>query len=100
MTFLFIYDIESSKAGNKRRLRLVKKALRAGLIRIQKSVFMGRLEAETAHKLMRYAKNSLNPETDQAVLMPLCREDLKRMQSAGNPLALKEALGQKKWVVI
>ncbi|GEM_PF-3412076 len=59
------YDVESSKARN----TLIKELKKLGLVRVQKSVFWGRLLPAERRNIGLIFKSLLDKETDQAFIV-------------------------------
>ncbi len=83
MNVWVIYDIESTKAGNKRRAKIAKTMEQMGLYRVQKSVFSGNLAKNRLDELTLFAKNLINPTKDSVYLFPLCEADFKGVRTLG-----------------
>ncbi|GBC60646.1 CRISPR-associated endonuclease Cas2 [Desulfonema ishimotonii] len=74
-----IYDI----AENKPRTKVAKECKKAGLIRVQKSVFLGKLEWNRFDELGEKCRSLINEETDSLYLFPFSQEDFRRVQVLG-----------------
>jgi CRISPR-associated protein Cas2 len=74
-----IYDI----AENKPRSKVAKACKQAGLIRVQKSVFLGRLESSRFDELGEICRDLIDEETDSVYLFPFCQEDFRRIKVLG-----------------
>lgn len=75
----FIYDISEDKP---RRL-ISDKAIELGLIRVQKSVFVGNITSSTADELLLFSRIQMCPDTDSVYLLPMCQEDFKKVELLG-----------------
>jgi CRISPR-associated protein Cas2 len=89
-----VYDISKDKA----RTRVAKKCKQFGLYRVQKSVFLGRLESSRFDELSEVCKDLINEDTDSVYLFPFCQEDFRRISVLGqgfdNKLVNDEILAQ------
>ncbi|GAB6094233.1 hypothetical protein JCM14469_04850 [Desulfatiferula olefinivorans] len=74
-----IYDI----ANDKSRTKVAKECKRAGLIRVQKSVFLGRLEATRFDELHVMFDDLIDPKKDKVYLFPFCQDDFKQVKVLG-----------------
>jgi CRISPR-associated protein Cas2 len=50
---------------------------KAGLIRVQKSVFLGRLESNRFDELSEKCRDLIDEERDSVYLFPFCQEDFR-----------------------
>ncbi|MCA9192766.1 MAG: CRISPR-associated endonuclease Cas2 [Planctomycetales bacterium] len=73
-----IYDVSS----NSIRKKLSDRLLDAGLIRVQKSVFLGNLDNNRIDELALYAADTLE-EDDQFYVIPIHRDDLNAARIIG-----------------
>jgi len=74
-----IYDIVKNKTRNK----VAKACKEAGLIRVQKSVFLGRIESNRFDELSEICHDLINEEEDSVYLFPFCQEDFRRVKVLG-----------------
>ncbi len=74
-----IYDITDDKT----RTKIAKECKKAGLIRVQKSVFLGRLEYSRFDELGEKCLDLMNEDTDSLYLFPFCQEDFARIKVLG-----------------
>jgi len=74
-----IYDI----VDDKMRSRVAKTLKKAGLIRVQKSVFLGKLESNRFDELGEQCLNLIDEAKDSVYLFPFCQEDFRRIQVLG-----------------
>jgi len=74
-----VYDI----ADDKIRTRVAKACKKIGLIRVQKSVFLGKLEWNRFDELGEICRDLIDPETDSVYLFPFCQDDFRRIQVLG-----------------
>lgn len=74
-----IYDI----VDNKNRNKVAKACKKAGLIRVQKSVFLGRLESNRFDELGEQCRALINEDEDSVYLFPFCQEDFRRIKVLG-----------------
>jgi len=74
-----MYDITKNKPRNKVS-RLCKKF---GLIRVQKSIFLGKLDTNRFDELAEHFHDLIDDDTDSVYLFPFCQEDFRRIQVLG-----------------
>jgi len=74
-----VYDI----VENKTRTKVAKVCKKAGLIRVQKSVFLGRLEWNRFDELGEQCRSIINEDTDSLYVFPFCQEDFRRIKVLG-----------------
>ena len=74
-----IYDITEDKQRN----RVAKYCKQAGLIRVQKSVFLGSLERSRFDELSERCKEEIDEDTDSLYLFPFCEDDFKKIKVHG-----------------
>lgn len=74
-----MYDI----ADNKYRNRVAKKLKKYGLTRVQKSIFLGKLDLNRFNELCEICQDEIDEETDSVYLFPFCQEDFRRIQVLG-----------------
>lgn len=73
------YDI----SDHKQRRRVAKLCERAGLQRIQKSNFLGKLKAKRARKLEKEVQQHIEPANDKLYCLTLDRPTFRRMRRYG-----------------
>lgn len=78
-----IYDIESSKAGDRRRRGIIKQIEKFGLIRVQKSVFLGTLEPNKIEELEIFSRDLIDEKTDSVYIFPVCKTDFDNVKIIG-----------------
>ncbi len=78
LTFV-VYDISK----NRTRTKIAKRCLDFGLYRVQKSVFLGDIEANRVEEIVLASKELMNEETDSVYVFPLCREDFDKVRIVG-----------------
>lgn len=92
MLVYIVYDIESTKPGNRRRRRIVKKLEEMGLYRVQESVFIGNInkndEDEIAVYCEKLIKESLKKEErdaleDKIYIFPVSKDDFNNVKMIG-----------------
>jgi CRISPR-associated protein Cas2 len=66
-----MYDIVKDKARNK----VVKCCERAGIYRVQYSVWLGEMNKTQIKELSSMIEDLLNPDQDKVYIFPMCRED-------------------------
>lgn len=74
-----VYDISS----NKIRTKVAKECKKAGLYRVQKSIFLGRLEWNRFDELGEKCLDLINEATDSVYLFPFCQEDFRKIAILG-----------------
>lgn len=74
-----IYDI----VENKTRTRVAKECKKYGLIRVQKSVFLGKIKTSRFDELGEKCLNLIDEDVDSVYLFPFCQEDFRRVQVLG-----------------
>lgn len=74
-----VYDIAEDKVRN----RVAKKCKQFGLQRVQKSVFLGRLESSRFDELGEVCRELIDEENDSVYLFPFCQEDFRRVNVLG-----------------
>ena len=75
-----IYDITEDKT----RTNVAKLCKNSGLIRVQKSVFLGNIEINTMDEILLECEEKIDTETDSIYIFPMCDEDFKKVKTAGN----------------
>ena len=73
MLVWLIYDISNNKA----RTKIVKLALKYGLYRVQKSVFLGTVKENHLDEIVLQSENLINTETDSLYVFPMCKKDFQ-----------------------
>lgn len=74
-----MYDI----ASNKTRGRVAKQCKKYGLTRVQKSIFLGKLDINRFDELAAMCQDEIDEETDSVYLFPFCQDDFRRIQVLG-----------------
>jgi CRISPR-associated protein Cas2 len=74
-----IYDISDDRV----RSRVAKLCKGAGLERVQKSAFLGKLPLNRIDELALQFGELIDAETDSVYLFPLCRDDFRRVKALG-----------------
>lgn len=74
-----IYDI----VENKPRTKVAKACKKFGLQRVQKSVFLGRLEHNRFDELREICAELINEDTDSVYLFPFCQADFRNVKVLG-----------------
>ncbi|MFO7558791.1 MAG: CRISPR-associated endonuclease Cas2 [Desulfobacterales bacterium] len=74
-----IYDIVEDKP----RAKIAKACKKFGLKRVQKSVFLGRLELNRFDELSEICLDLMDEDTDSVYLFPFCQEDFRRIKVLG-----------------
>lgn len=81
MTILvwIIYDI----SNNKVRTKVAKECKKAGLIRVQKSIFLGKIKWNRFDELSEMFDELIDDDTDKVYLFPFCQDDFKQIKVLG-----------------
>ena len=74
-----IYDISDDKTRNK----VAKECKKYGLIRVQKSVFLGKLKTNRFDGLGEKCLDLINEDVDSLYLFPFCQEDFRQIKVIG-----------------
>jgi len=74
-----LYDITE----NKSRTKVAKACKQYGLVRVQKSIFLGKLELNRFEELSEFCLDQINEKTDSVYLFPFCQEDFRRIKVLG-----------------
>lgn len=79
-----IYDIKDGKT----RLHIVRKCKQIGLIRVQKSVFLGRTTKPLLKNFRREIAPIIDPDSDVLFIVPMTGDEFSRMTQMGRSLNL------------
>ncbi|CAN2044963.1 CRISPR-associated endoribonuclease Cas2 [Candidatus Magnetomoraceae bacterium gMMP-1] len=74
-----MYDISADKT----RSKVAKECKKYGLERVQKSVFLGKLESNRFDELTEKFHELIDEDVDSVYLFPFCQEDFRRIQVLG-----------------
>ena len=74
-----VYDISEDKI----RSKVAKKCKKFGLYRVQKSVFLGKLESSRFDELGEECLEMIDEDTDSVYLFPICQEDFRKVRVLG-----------------
>lgn len=74
-----IYDIVENKPRNK----VAKICKQYGLQRVQKSVFLGKLESSRLDELAEQCLDLIDEERDSVYVFPFCQEDFRNIKVLG-----------------
>ena len=74
-----IYDISDDRVRNK----IAKECKKYGLERVQKSVFLGKLQANRFDELAEICLDLINEDEDSVYLFPFCQDDFRRIKVLG-----------------
>ena len=94
MYYAVCYDISS----NKTRLKAAKLCKKAGLVRVQKSVFMGHSTATRIKEIKSIIKPLLEVKTDSLSIQPLDKMAFQNLNFIGKTIE-KSDVARKQWVV-
>ena len=91
-----VYDISADRT----RARVAKLCKRVGLHRVQKSVFMGKLEPSAYDELRVESAELIDPATDAVYFFELCPRDFDSVVMLGQRFDKELAGGTKRTLVI
>ena len=74
-----LYDIVDDKT----RSKVAKTCKRYGLVRVQKSVFLGKLKTNRFDELGEKCRSLIDEKEDSVYLFPFCQEDFRKVQVLG-----------------
>lgn len=74
-----VYDITNDKLRNK----VAKECKKYGLERVQKSVFLGRLENNRFDEISEKCIDLIDEKTDSVYIFPFCQDDFRRIRVLG-----------------
>ena len=74
-----VYDISKDKT----RTKIARRCLDVGLIRVQKSCFLGDVPPNRVEEILLFSRELLNLETDAVYVFPMCREDFEKVKIVG-----------------
>jgi CRISPR-associated protein Cas2 len=74
-----IYDISKDRT----RTKIAKRCLDFGLYRVQKSVFVGDIEANRVQEIILASTELMDQKTDSVYVFPMCREDFDKVRIVG-----------------
>lgn len=74
-----IYDI----VKNRTRTKVARACIRAGLYRVQKSVFLGSLNPNQIDELALECNDLIKEDEDSLYIFPLCSDDFKKVKLLG-----------------
>lgn len=78
-----IYDIESSKRGNRVRNKIAKMSEYYGLYRVQKSVFLGTVNENRLDEYVMKCRQLIDEAVDTVYIFPLCKKDFQSVITMG-----------------
>lgn len=79
------YDIVKDKTRNK----VAKACEEAGIYRVQKSVFVGKLNKAQKRELQTYIEDQICEDTDSVYIFPMCKEDFSNCALLGQAFDTK-----------
>ena len=74
-----LYDV----SADRRRNKVAKMCKQYGLLRVQKSVFLGRLERNRFDELAEACLDLIDEDTDSVYLFPFCQDDFRQVEVLG-----------------
>ena len=87
-----IYDISK----NRTRQRIAKRCRFYGLVRVQKSVFLGKMKGKWLKRMYNELSQSINQRTDRIFIVPISTGNFDRIMQAGAPPPIQESLDDVK----
>ncbi len=87
-----IYDIHR----NRTRQRVVKKCKFYGLVRVQKSVFLGKMKEKWLNRMFNELSLTINQRTDRLFVVPISAGQFGRVMQAGAAPAIENSLDDVK----
>lgn len=87
-----IYDIRKNKV----RSRVARRCKFYGLVRVQKSVFLGKLKGKWVKSLHAELSLSINQRTDRLFVVPMNDENFSRILQSGAAPPLEHAVNDVK----
>ncbi len=69
-----LYDIQKDKA----RTKIAKACEKAGIYRVQYSVFLGDLNKTKRKELQSIISDHIDPDVDRVYIFPMCKEDFEQ----------------------
>jgi CRISPR-associated protein Cas2 len=91
-----VYDVSNDRA----RSRVAKRCLRAGLLRVQRSVFVGPLEPTRADELLLELEPLIDPERDAVFVFPVCKSDYAKLRILGVGFDRESAAGTRSYRIL
>ncbi|GIV39388.1 MAG: hypothetical protein KatS3mg033_1188 [Thermonema sp.] len=91
MLFVVMYDIQD----NRIRTAIARYLIEHGMVRIQKSVYLGNLPPQTYKQISEdlQAVNEMYENQDSILVLPLSRDELRSMKVIGKELQIDLMLG-------
>ncbi len=86
---IVVYDI----SDNKKRFELANALKSYGLIRVQRSMFIGKVSSQTLKDIIRKAEKIIDKERDVVHVIPITIYAYQHMKIIGTPLATLEDKG-------
>jgi len=74
-----IYDISDDRVRGK----IAKACKKSGMERVQKSAFLGKMEANRFDELAAQCEEMIDEETDSLYLFPFCQDDFRKIKVLG-----------------
>lgn len=74
-----VYDIQSTP----RRSKVAKACKEQGLYRVQKSVFLGNINANEIDEIAVRCEDLIDSENDRVYIFPFCDQDFKKIRLIG-----------------
>jgi len=91
-----IYDIVSDKIRNK----IITASKKAGLYRVQKSVFLGSMNKNDLDELSLVVDSLINKKKDSVYIFPMCDADFKKVVLKGQAFDKKMVTDEIKCLLI
>lgn len=86
---IVVYDV----SDNRRRLELANMLKSYGLVRVQRSMFLGKVSSQTLKDIVRKASRIIDKQTDVVHVIPITIYAYQHMKVIGTPLASIEEKG-------
>lgn len=87
-----IYDIHK----NRTRQRIAKRCKFYGLVRVQKSVFLGKVKGKWLKRLYNELSQTINQRTDRLFIVPFGADSFSRIMQTGAPPPLHDSFDDAK----
>jgi CRISPR-associated protein Cas2 len=91
-----IYDI----TNDRQRAKSARACLQSGLIRVQKSVFLGTLADSERDELVVRLGPLIDPDRDSVYVFPMCRPDFAKVSLLGQAFDRRRATDELRTVLV
>ena len=96
MFYWIIYDISNDKS----RLRVFRKCRQYGLVRVQRSVFTGKIQPKLLTQLEEEILEFIEDETDRLLVFQMPSDSFDAIRTYGQPIRLRQIARPEKAVFI